>query len=351
MNTLFVRLYCMLMLGFLVIFTVGTPRIVENALIDDSFSDVAQLNYALINRELPNADIDEWRTYIDKRANEYGFQLAILAIDDIPVSRADKARLWNHEIVFDELNRRVTGRLEIDRFFNTWSSMRRINDSDYALLMAWETTEIENYRRLLQWFVFFVRKHLSLANQSEWPAIIDRIQLETGKAIHLLDANDKQFLPYREPLLAGDIISYPDNDDIIVHFQPVASIPYVVAIGPVGVGDTDPGMLIYYFVFSSLVFSAVLLLFLWPLWRELKLLAGVTAAFGGGSLDARISIRKRSSIAGVIKTFNAMADRVGRLLKSQKELVNAVSHELRTPISSLRFGMEAVADSDDGLVG
>ncbi|RDL43608.1 two-component sensor histidine kinase [Marinomonas piezotolerans] len=43
-------------------------------------------------------------------------------------------------------------------------------------------------------------------------------------------------------------------------------------------------------------------------------------------------------------SFDSMSSHIQRLLKVQREMINAISHELRTPIARLRFGLEALKD-------
>lgn len=43
-------------------------------------------------------------------------------------------------------------------------------------------------------------------------------------------------------------------------------------------------------------------------------------------------------------SFDSMSSHIQRLLKVQREMINAISHELRTPIARLRFGLEVIKD-------
>ncbi|MBU2415325.1 MAG: ATP-binding protein, partial [Gammaproteobacteria bacterium] len=46
----------------------------------------------------------------------------------------------------------------------------------------------------------------------------------------------------------------------------------------------------------------------------------------------------------------SMSSHIQRLLKVQREMINAISHELRTPIARLRFGLEVMKDEVDDNV-
>jgi len=43
-----------------------------------------------------------------------------------------------------------------------------------------------------------------------------------------------------------------------------------------------------------------------------------------------------------------MADRIGKLIQSQRDMINAVSHELRTPLARLEFGLDNLLDKVSG---
>ena len=50
-------------------------------------------------------------------------------------------------------------------------------------------------------------------------------------------------------------------------------------------------------------------------------------------------------------SFDSMSSHIERLLKVQREMINAISHELRTPIARLRFGLEVMKDEVDEVAG
>ncbi len=347
MRKLFLRLYLLIMLGVFIILGVGIPVVIDNSQFRELIDDIAELNYQLMRADLQDGSVEEWSTYVENNQSHFDLQLAILPIDDIPLSSLNKKRIWNNEMVVDELDREITGHPEVDRFYNTWSSLWRINDSKYALLMAWETSEVEIRRRFMSSITHFVRQRLVDISIEEWPEILKKIQNEANIPTKILSVNDDRFNTRLRELSSGDTISYPGGDDIIVHFQPVSSIPYVVSIGPLAYSYSDFWENTFLIALSSAIFSIMLLLFLWPLWQSLKGLDDVTSAFGGGTLEARIPVKKRSPIANILTTFNSMADRIHKLVQSQKDLVSAVSHELRTPIAGLRFGIDAIVDADD----
>ena len=73
--------------------------------------------------------------------------------------------------------------------------------------------------------------------------------------------------------------------------------------------------------------------------RSLRRVERASDALGRGNLTARVESGSGAATE-LADRFNAMAERVERLVKSRDELVQAVSHELGSPLSRLRFHLE-----------
>lgn len=69
-------------------------------------------------------------------------------------------------------------------------------------------------------------------------------------------------------------------------------------------------------------------------------------ARGRGSLPKEIA-DSSGTLKELAYSFDSMSSHIQRLLKVQREMINAISHELRTPIARLRFGLEVVKDEMD----
>jgi signal transduction histidine kinase len=73
--------------------------------------------------------------------------------------------------------------------------------------------------------------------------------------------------------------------------------------------------------------------------------AGVNEV-GAGRLDHRIPETGPSELRDLAQAFNAMAERLNRLLHSKEQLLLDVSHELRSPITRLKVQLEFLDDAD-----
>ncbi|VUD62817.1 Sensor protein RstB [Thalassocella blandensis] len=91
----------------------------------------------------------------------------------------------------------------------------------------------------------------------------------------------------------------------------------------------------------------IILLWIWPLLKELGRLREASSRFGKGDLSARVAIKGFSYIADIEQEFNHMADHIQSLIADNKLLSRAVSHDLKTPLARLRFGLEALSETQN----
>lgn len=101
--------------------------------------------------------------------------------------------------------------------------------------------------------------------------------------------------------------------------------------------------------------SAVILAFLAlgsiPLARQitspLEKLTKTVERFGEGDLGARSGMTRRDEVGDLARAFDAMAARLERLVRAEKEFLANVSHELRTPLARVRVALEIAAEGDE----
>ena len=97
---------------------------------------------------------------------------------------------------------------------------------------------------------------------------------------------------------------------------------------------------------SYCLLALALWIWLWPLWRDLKLLKRALAHFKEHNQSPDIAISSRSALAPIFNTFEQMVNRIHRLMAAQRDLSNAVSHELRTPLARLKFALAMLEGAD-----
>ncbi|UPR53992.1 HAMP domain-containing protein [Vibrio cyclitrophicus] len=101
--------------------------------------------------------------------------------------------------------------------------------------------------------------------------------------------------------------------------------------------------LIWLFFLASFILYGLCHLFI--IFRRVKKLESATLAFAEGDLSSRAETSSGVAIGSLNKSFNLMADRIHRLIESNRSLTNAVAHELRTPIFRIQWQAEMLKDT------
>jgi len=86
--------------------------------------------------------------------------------------------------------------------------------------------------------------------------------------------------------------------------------------------------------------ALVIMVWVWPLTRDLRALESATASFGNRNWLFRADIKRRSQVYPLAETFRKMAARIDGLIGSHKDMSNAVSHEIKTPLARMQFELE-----------
>jgi two-component system, OmpR family, sensor kinase len=92
--------------------------------------------------------------------------------------------------------------------------------------------------------------------------------------------------------------------------------------------------------------ALVIMIWIWPLTRDLRALEKAAARFGNKNWVFDAAIKPRSQIYGLAQTFRKMATRIDGLIASHKDMSNAVSHEIKTPLSRMQFEIELALQTD-----
>jgi two-component system sensor histidine kinase CpxA len=108
-----------------------------------------------------------------------------------------------------------------------------------------------------------------------------------------------------------------------------------VFLGPRGM--PIPGVII------GVITSGLVCYFLaWYLTKPIIRLRAATRQLAAGDLTARSgspASKRRDEVAGLVRDFDAMAERLEILVKAQSRLLNDISHELRSPLARLNVAL------------
>ncbi len=80
--------------------------------------------------------------------------------------------------------------------------------------------------------------------------------------------------------------------------------------------------------------------------KPLALVAAAADAMREGDLETRVPVSGPTEIVTLATALNRLADRVGRLLASERDAVADLSHRLRTPVTALRLDTELIQEPE-----
>lgn len=76
------------------------------------------------------------------------------------------------------------------------------------------------------------------------------------------------------------------------------------------------------------------------IWGRLQQLRETAIELGSGDLSVRAQVEPLDDFGQLGLALNTMADRIGRLLQAQRDLLSGVSHELRSPLARVEVALE-----------
>lgn len=82
--------------------------------------------------------------------------------------------------------------------------------------------------------------------------------------------------------------------------------------------------------------------------RPLKKLQRTVRVVADGDLSARVDMQRADEIGDVARAFDEMTERVGEMLRSERELLANLSHELRTPLARIGVALDLAHEGDNG---
>jgi signal transduction histidine kinase len=182
-------------------------------------------------------------------------------------------------------------------------------------------------------------------NRTAWPEALTELRQMFEMPLAMLPVDDAALPVERlDDIEAGKIVILGLEDGKETYFKRLGDSDQVFRAGPFEVPPILRHFnLVILFLLALLIALAV---YVWvrPVWRDLSRFDEGVRHFGTGDLDTRLCVSKGSALRPLADTFNAMAERMQRLIHSHRELTSAVSHELRSPIARLRFRVDMLEE-------
>ncbi len=110
--------------------------------------------------------------------------------------------------------------------------------------------------------------------------------------------------------------------------------------------NTPAWPLLVQFSTMAAISAAGIILVLGRLTRPLKKLAKAASALGRGETSEKLDEEGPLEVAGTIRAFNEMQERLTTFVHDRAKMLAALGHDLRTPITTLRLRAEFIEDED-----
>ncbi|MGB1320970.1 MAG: ATP-binding protein [Vibrio gallaecicus] len=294
------------------------------------YKKVYTVNFEMLTEKLSNHPQEKWQPVIKKYETHFGYPLKLQPMSTYQSNRQSYDAIQGGEITF--------------LFGDPMALVQRVGKSDQVIYFALnESTELAVLNQA-KGTLFLAAEDLRNHPQSQWVQIIENTNTQIPFRISL--KKDDKLPPEAKEALTNKprkIISYTSTNGQIELLAPVIDNVWLHIEDDLS-HLTQIKLIATVCAFFVFFISIAMVMWVYPLWRDLKRLVKTANDFGQGLLSKRASTTKMSVISQLSDSFNKMADNIERLIASQRELTNAVAHDLRTPLYRLRFALEMIED-------
>jgi two-component system OmpR family sensor kinase len=177
---------------------------------------------------------------------------------------------------------------------------------------------------------------LHAAPPAQWRSIVSDLSRQSGVDVELFTTADIAGQDALQKLARGDTVYMQGSKGRVWSLRRVDGANIVAiesAVLRTHRSALDWGLTLLFYAAMALV----LMLWIWPLARDLRDLERAAARFGDRNWSFKSAIKPHSQIYPLAQTFRRMAERIDRLISSHKDMSNAVSHEIKTPLARMQF--------------
>ena len=226
--------------------------------------------------------------------------------------------------------------------------------ADFVISTALKGISDDYTRRFMSGTIAMIEEDIFRYPRGEWPKRLAALDDRFAYKLAITERNKVAIAPTQEVRLdSGDMAFSPDGEIIYHRLKNTAHVLVVGPLNPTRDPDGDSGLALetrvrlLTWAVTGFILAIAVLFWVRPVWRDLEALRQTARSLGEGNFEARAPAALNNSLELLSETLNGMAERIQRLIATQKELSSAISHELRTPIARLRFALEMLTDTDD----
>ena len=225
--------------------------------------------------------------------------------------------------------------------------------ADFVISTAVKGITDDYTSRFMQGTIVLIEDELFRKPRSKWPQAIAALDQKFAYRLDIVERWTLHLPPKQAEKLDNGELAIDAQGDILYHRLKQSS--QVLVVGPIS-PDRNPqyhrgmplDLRISLLTWSLIGVCLAIVVWLWvhPVWRDLEAMRQTARALGEGLFEARAPTMRSSAFGPLAETLNGMAERIQRLIATQKDLSSAISHELRTPIARIRFALEMLAGSE-----
>ena len=226
--------------------------------------------------------------------------------------------------------------------------------ADFVISTAVKGITDDYTSRFMRGTIVLIEDELFRRPRSEWPKTIKALDSKFAYRLSIIERWTLKLPPKQAEKLDSGELAIDAEGDVIYHR--LKQTPQVLKVGPIspGANPDQPRILpldlrIRLLTWSLIGLFLAVAVWFWvrPVWRDLEALRQTARALGEGHFETRSPEARSGAFELLTETLNGMAERIQRLIATQKELSSAISHELRTPISRMRFALEMLTETDE----
>jgi two-component system sensor histidine kinase RstB len=226
--------------------------------------------------------------------------------------------------------------------------------ADFVISTAVKGITDDYTSRFMRGTVVLIEDELFRKPRSQWPKTIAALDNKFAYKLEIIDRWTLKLPKKQAEKLDSGELAIDAEGDVIYHRLKQTS--QILAVGPLS-PDRNPeyqrGMplelRIRLLTWSLIGLCLAIAVWFWvrPVWRDLEAMRQTARALGEGQFEARAPAARSRAFELLAETLNGMAERIQRLIATQRELSSAISHELRTPIARMRFALEMLSETDE----
>jgi two-component system OmpR family sensor kinase len=191
-----------------------------------------------------------------------------------------------------------------------------------------------------------LEQQLQAIPQDQWPETVAELARATGLDLELMEREELAGVDQAGVDRGGPAL-WSDADDRVWALQRLANSNHVLAFRFADeTSRRTPLEWALGIVFYAAI-ALVIMLWLWPLTRDLRALERSTLRFGNRNWTFDANIPPRSPVASLADAFRRMARRIDGLIDPHKDMSNAMSHEIKTPLARMRFEIELARSAEN----